>query len=173
MVSKIIKKTRISMGLSQQKLAELSSLSIATIQNLEAGKGNPTLEVIKSVSSILNFDLELLPQKTDWDSLCHYGLGLMAKNDETKNLKKQRSKNGLKNLLISACLEIQNSKIIIDKERYRVAVEALILALKNHYGKFFKENLNQPIIKEFIPKEITGKHLKLYRYSKDILGQYL
>lgn len=173
MISKIIKNTRISVGLSQQKLAEKAGLSIATIQNLEAGKGNPTLEVVESLSNILNFNIEFLPQKTDWESLCYYGLGLASEDDQMIKSKKLRNKYKLKELLISACLEIKNSKVIVDKSRYVVSVESLIFAIKNHYSKFFSENLNLPIIKEFLPKELTGKHLKLYRYSKNILGLYL
>ena len=161
------------MGLSQQKLAELSQLSIATIQNLETDKSNPTLKVIESISSVLNFNIEIIPHRTDWELLSYYGLGLTTDNDKPSNFKKNRSKHELVDLLISACLEIKNSKTITDKGRYQVAVESLVLALKNHYGKTFIESLSQPIIKEFIPKEILGKHLKLYRYSKSILGEYL
>lgn len=165
----IVKEHRGQLGISQQRLAELSGLSIATIQVIESGRGNPTLEILEKISKVLSLNVEVISKKTNWDLLCNYGLGLTSESKDKTPLQPKK----LPQLLTSACLELKNSNGIYDKERYLVATEALVLAIKNHYPTFFKTHVDIPIIKYFIPKKITGKHIKLYRYSKGVLGTYL
>jgi transcriptional regulator with XRE-family HTH domain len=170
MIELLIKKRREALGYSQQKLAELSGLSIATIQNLEAGKGNPTFDVLEQISKVLNFKINFTSNTTNWDRLCDYGLSLVQ--EETKS-KSKRTIKELKELLISAAFEIRDSSALLDKERYSDAFSALLFGIKLHYPSFFKKNLQVPILIENLPLKLSGRQLKLYRYSKSILGEYL
>lgn len=170
MIELLIKKRREASGYSQQKLAELSGLSIATIQNLEAGKGNPTFDVLEQISKVLNFKINFTSNTTNWDRLCDYGLSLVQ--EETKS-KSKRTIKELKELLISAAFEIRDSSALLDKERYSDAFSALLFGIKLHYPSFFKKNLQVPILIENLPLKLSGRQLKLYRYSKSILGEYL
>ncbi len=56
-LSKRIKELRISENLSQEKLAELSKLSLRTIQRIEKGEVKPTSDSISRLSSALNCQL--------------------------------------------------------------------------------------------------------------------
>lgn len=170
MIELLIKKRREASGYSQQKLAELSGLSIATIQNLEAGKGNPTFDVLEQISKVLNFKINFTSNTTNWDRLCDYGLSLVQ--EETKS-KSKRTIKELKELLISAAFEIRDSSALLDKERYSDAFSALLFGIKLHYPSVFKKNLQVPILIENLPLKLSGRQLKLYRYSKSILGEYL
>lgn len=170
MIHEKIKNTRNKLGLSQQKLAELSGLSIATIQCLESSKSNPTWDVLNRVLKVLSCDVQISPEKINWQNLSDYGLGIAENLDSTEKREIWDKKKFVK-LIISACLSLENSNAT--QERERVALEALIFAVKNHYPSFFMENLDIPIVKKFLPSDFTGKHLKLYRYSKKMVSRFL
>jgi y4mF family transcriptional regulator len=61
-VSEIIKERRISLGITQEHLAELSGLGLRTIKAIEGGKGNPTLETVEKITDVLGMRLELVIQ---------------------------------------------------------------------------------------------------------------
>ncbi len=170
MIKDTIRNLRLSLGLSQQKLAELSGVSIATIQNLESNKSNPRWDVLEKVFKALNFDIQFSPQKVNWERLAYYGLGVTESLGSLKN-KQNWDRQKFVHLIIQACIELKNT--ISKTERERVALEALIFSVKNHYPTFFLENLDIPIVREFVPNDLTGKHIKLYRYSKNVVSQFL
>jgi Predicted transcriptional regulators len=45
------------MKLSQEKLADLAGLSMASISELERGKGNPTLETLQGLAKVFNISV--------------------------------------------------------------------------------------------------------------------
>ena len=49
-----VKKYRLQKGLTQEKLAYKSNLSVATISKIERGLTNPTSDVIESIARALN-----------------------------------------------------------------------------------------------------------------------
>ena len=58
-LSRIVKRLREKMGISQEKLARLADVSNNTIINIEAGKqGNPTIETLKKIARALNTPIE-------------------------------------------------------------------------------------------------------------------
>ncbi|MBP5488783.1 MAG: helix-turn-helix transcriptional regulator [Bacteroidales bacterium] len=46
------------LGISQNDLAEMSGVSIATIKNIERGAGNPSFETVKKILSVLGMDIQ-------------------------------------------------------------------------------------------------------------------
>ncbi len=60
----IIRKLRLERGWSQEQLAELSGLSVRTIQRIERGQ-KPSLETLKSLAAV--FDLEVSELTTEAD----------------------------------------------------------------------------------------------------------
>lgn len=48
-----MKSRRKTFGLSQQDLAEMSGVSLATIKDIERGKGNPSLNTVQKILDIL------------------------------------------------------------------------------------------------------------------------
>ncbi len=58
-ISKEIRQRREELGISQELLAEVSSLSLRTLKTLESGKGNPTLASIKKLTEVLGLELKI------------------------------------------------------------------------------------------------------------------
>lgn len=56
-VSAIIKKRRALLGLSQQDLAEFAEVGVATIKDIERGKGNPSLHTLQRIMTVLGLEM--------------------------------------------------------------------------------------------------------------------
>jgi transcriptional regulator with XRE-family HTH domain len=52
-----IRSRRLTLGLTQQALAEIAGLSVHGLSNIESGKGNPTLAVLNQLADALGLDL--------------------------------------------------------------------------------------------------------------------
>lgn len=52
------------LSLTQQDLAEMSQVGLATIKDIERGKGNPTLSVVKKILDILGIEIEYRVRQT-------------------------------------------------------------------------------------------------------------
>lgn len=63
-ISSIIKARRTVLGISQEDLAEMSGVSIATIKTIETGKANPSLRTLESLAVILGLELSLKVRNT-------------------------------------------------------------------------------------------------------------
>jgi y4mF family transcriptional regulator len=48
---------RKTLGISQTDLAEMSGVSLATIKNIERGKGNPSFETVEKILSVLGLEV--------------------------------------------------------------------------------------------------------------------
>ena len=48
---------RKTLGISQNDLAEMSGVSLATIKNIERGKGNPSFETVEKILTVLGLDI--------------------------------------------------------------------------------------------------------------------
>ena len=48
---------RKTLGISQNDLAEMSGVSLATIKNIERGKGNPSFETVKKILIVLGMEI--------------------------------------------------------------------------------------------------------------------
>ena len=59
-----LKKRRIRLQVTQETLALLTGVSLRTIKQLEAGKGNPTLETIQKLADALGLELQLIIKNT-------------------------------------------------------------------------------------------------------------
>ena len=53
-----VKRLRLTMGLSQEELANFANVPISQIGRIERGEGNPTLSTLFSLSKALNVDLK-------------------------------------------------------------------------------------------------------------------
>ena len=55
----IVKKRRKVLHISQERLAELSEVSLRTIIEFESGQGNPTLKTLENLAEVLGLELKL------------------------------------------------------------------------------------------------------------------
>lgn len=56
-IAAIIKKRRARLGLSQKDLAEFAEVGIATIKDIERGKGNPSLHTLQRIMTVLGLEM--------------------------------------------------------------------------------------------------------------------
>lgn len=56
-INNIIRNRRRELGISQEDLAEMSEVSLATIKNIERGEGNPTFKTVMKVMEILGLEI--------------------------------------------------------------------------------------------------------------------
>ncbi len=63
-LNEVIKSRREILKLSQVDLAEMSSISLATIKDIERGKGNPSLSTIQKIIDVLGLEIEYNVRQT-------------------------------------------------------------------------------------------------------------
>lgn len=52
-----IKERRATLGITQLDLAEMAEVSLATVKDIERGKGNPSLETILKLLNVLGLEM--------------------------------------------------------------------------------------------------------------------
>lgn len=60
----IMKQRREILFLTQQYLAEMAQVGLATIKDIERGKGNPALNTIQKILDVLGIELDYRVRKT-------------------------------------------------------------------------------------------------------------
>ena len=60
----IMKLRRETLSLTQQDLAEMSQVGLATIKDIERGKGNPALKTVKKILDVLGIEIEYRIRQT-------------------------------------------------------------------------------------------------------------
>ena len=60
----IMKQRREFLSLTQQDLAEMAEVGVATIKDIERGKGNPALNTIKKILEVLGIEIEYKVRQT-------------------------------------------------------------------------------------------------------------
>lgn len=60
-VGQSIRERRVTLKISQGRLAELAGMAVHTISNLETGKGNVTVETLLKVTQVLGYAVRIGP----------------------------------------------------------------------------------------------------------------
>ena len=60
----IMKLRRETLSLTQQDLAEMSQVGLATIKDIERGKGNPALSTVMKILDVLGIEIEYRIRQT-------------------------------------------------------------------------------------------------------------
>lgn len=60
----IMKERREILSLTQQDLAEMAQVGLATIKDIERGKGNPALNTVKKILDVLGIEIEYRIRQT-------------------------------------------------------------------------------------------------------------
>lgn len=56
-LSEVMKKRRKELEISQLDLAEMAEVSLATVKDIERGKGNPSLNTVKRILMVLGMEI--------------------------------------------------------------------------------------------------------------------
>jgi transcriptional regulator with XRE-family HTH domain len=161
---------RQQLGTTQVELAYQSGISLPSIQNMEAGRGNPSIETLHAVAESLGLKLKFSAKSANWDNLAFLGAPLITLSPAiaVADLK------SLLGTLKDACVELRYSDQVPDQERKLEALQALILALEGHFPKIFKKYCSSStLICGLKPTVITGKLIKLRRIAIARLAEYL
>lgn len=59
-----MKERREILSLTQQDLAEMAQVGLATIKDIERDKGNPALNTVKKILDVLGIEIEYLIRQT-------------------------------------------------------------------------------------------------------------
>ncbi len=65
-VGTIIKERRTQLKLSQQDLAEFAEVGIATVKDIERGKGNPSLKTLEKIINVLGLEMSFGIKRTEY-----------------------------------------------------------------------------------------------------------
>lgn len=63
-LAKIIKERRDKLGISQESLAQMAEVGIATLKDIERGKGNPRISTVEKIMEVLGMEMEFQIRKT-------------------------------------------------------------------------------------------------------------
>lgn len=63
-IKDVMKSRREALQLSQQDLAEMATVSLATIKDIERGKGNPSLSTVQKILEVLGMEIEYKVRQT-------------------------------------------------------------------------------------------------------------
>ena len=63
-LSEVIKNRRKMLAISQQDLAEMAGIGLATIKDIERGKGNPSMATVSKIMEVLGMEIEFKVRQT-------------------------------------------------------------------------------------------------------------
>jgi transcriptional regulator with XRE-family HTH domain len=63
-LDEVIKTRRKVLGISQLDLAEMAEISLATVKDIERGKGNPSIGTVKKIINVLGLEMIFEVRKT-------------------------------------------------------------------------------------------------------------
>ncbi len=166
----LVREARRSIGMSQTGLAVESGLSLATIQNSESARANPSLSTLRRVLDPLGFTLAIEPENADWDALASLGLPLTGSSGSAP----PSDPASLRRHIRHALLELSRNPAIPDRERKEDCVKALLLAIRRHFPSRFNEWFGRsPLVRDLVPAEPTGRMIKLSRIAVAVLAGIL
>ncbi len=168
--SQFTRTARMDLGLSQSQLAHLSAVSLATIQNLEADRANPSLQTITAILGSLGYSLTVRCNGPDWDALSACGAPLMSGTAKPR----EHSRELLLQSLRAAAAALGKGALVDASPRELESLQALLLAVESQFPTFFKKHLGcSPSIRKLLPDTLSGKHIKLKRLAESRISEYL
>ncbi|MBT34595.1 MAG: hypothetical protein CMO01_33450, partial [Thalassobius sp.] len=69
MIATIVKEKRINLNYTQKELADISNISLRSIQRIEKGEVTPRMHTLKILSNCLNFSLDFLNKSENSNSI--------------------------------------------------------------------------------------------------------
>lgn len=168
----LCKTYRYQMQISQVDFSHLTGVSLPCLQQIEAGKGNPTLKTVRKILKVMGLDIHLNLSPYNWERLISLGLPLSLNKKEQLSIKKPSA-----SLL---CSEVHRASLSLlfdpqqeGAERKKEALQALILAIQTHYPSLYKRIYKKGIPKDFFSYNNPGKVIKLKRIALRRLSFYL
>lgn len=157
-----IKLARKALGFKQMQVAVEAGVSLATLQNIEAGKANPSYETLQAILGVLGLKLKIQPHSITPENLASLGVPVVVEQISPMSFTSAAE--------FRAQLKSIRPELFED-EKVKKAFVSYLIALKDHYPDFW-----QTIQVQFAPWLKENDHLlsiKLRRISLAQLGEIL
>ena len=156
----MVKKTREKRGFSQSELAVRAGVGLATLQNIEADRANPSLKTLESIFAVLRIKIrfEQSSPQVDRGMLAVLGLPLMSEGEAGY----APTRTGLLSQLAAVSLDEF-------KGREVKALSSWLHAIHDHYPSTWNEVA--PKLRAWAQNQETSP--KLRRLALARLGKYL
>ncbi len=165
-----IRKARKELSISQTELSRMSEVCPATVQNIEAGRANPSLSTLERILRSLGLKLKVDDSSSDWDALIDCGLPLTRRC----SLRRAPTVEILVHNLRLAVRDAERQCLGSSPERKRESLEAMLLALQTSFPTIYRKHFaKSPLIDDVAPGDPDGRVIKLKRIAERILGDYL
>jgi transcriptional regulator with XRE-family HTH domain len=163
-----VSRRRRALGLTQSALARRAGISLATLQNVEAGRANPALGTLRRILGPLGLRLTMAPDETDWDVLAGLGVPLAVERASMP-----RPTEELPVRVRRAARSLASGEAGGD-ERKREALQAFLLALRGHFPSTWRRWFaDAPAVRALAPREPSGRVIELSRISRERLAELL
>ena len=164
-----IRDYRQRLGWSQAELARRAEISLLTVHQFEAGRGNPSLQVLEAMTRVLGTEIRFQAREPDWALLARMGVPITAPESRSPVPKRERFLDEL----LYAVLSVQDVHPATES-RERETLRATLFALQSHYPTWFKRFLSRSTaVQGMIRQPITGREIKLRRIALQGLAKTL
>lgn len=164
-LSKKLKEHRKELRISQSALAQAASISLATLQNIEAGKANPSFKTLETLFNALGLTVEIKAQRLDLSRWISYGLPLLETEND-KSFQPTREKF-LRDFSLIKKSQLSRASL---SDRELKSLVSFFSALNDHYPSLGKKNKS---VLEWLQKNNSLISPKLRRISLQNMAIYL
>jgi transcriptional regulator with XRE-family HTH domain len=126
----LIKKNRIQMGYSQSELAIKAGVGLATLQNIEADRANPSIKTLRTILKVLHIEIRFESTRRKADRKILLSLGLPLMGDEEGEYVRTRAR---------LLTQLQTLSFADFKGRELRALSSWLHAIRDHYPSFWEE----------------------------------
>ena len=141
----IVKKHRAKRGITRKLLASLSGISIRYLAQLEAGKANPTISILKNIAYALNMSLSDMLFENEYNEIQLGTLDNKLSEFSSEQLKK-----------VHNLVENIYRENTIKKNKNKIAFIGLRGAGKSTLGNMLHKEFNTPVFEVSNEIEILG-----------------
>ena len=141
----IVKKHRAKRGITRKLLASLSGISIRYLAQLEAGKANPTISILKNIAYALNMSLSDMLFENEYNEIQLGTLDNKLSEFSSEQLKK-----------VHSLVENIYRENTVKKNKNKIAFIGLRGAGKSTLGNMLYKEFNTPVFEVSNEIEILG-----------------
>lgn len=164
-----IKELRTILGYSQVRLANESKISLPTIQNIEAEKANPSLDILEKLFLALGIELTIKPLAFDAEKAILLGVPLTSRVNNKSLIRP--TINMLKEEAIKWNHALLGNSI---SERERLALIGFLMSVKDHFPTYYNREICFPVFEKQINLlRGDGRVIKLRRISLSTVSKFL
>lgn len=167
-----LKASRKKCNISQQRLAQMADVSLATVQNIESGKCNPEMSTLLAICNALGMKLLLAPASLDWTSFGGLGVPLLDLSGRPINKKAISEKKNSADIYEILQRNAGAIATLTRVGREETALANWLWAIKDHYPRVWQRV--PPIVQQWLadrPPEIWK--IKLRRLALAQLAEFL